>query len=397
MKRRLLHMKLCLAGSLITSGWSLSTSSSGSTTVSSSDPWKLIEIKFKNQNLDTADLLSDYLLELGACSTTIVDHDRDTDNEAPILLAESWGVRKKLWRNSDVSAHFPATSFNAEGITESVRVAFEMSASPRYEVDGVEDKDWVLHVQESWKPCIVGGFLLRFPWHKDKHIKEAIAENASSKHNGNIIDEKRWLKLQGGMAFGTGEHPTTRLCMEWVSDTISPASDERKLFLDYGAGSGVLGLAACAIGGPNVEAVGIEIDADAIQIANINAKENHLPMKSYFPKLDRSRLDDESLSVTLRGRKSSTTECLELPIDLYEPVFDACAANILAAPLCQLAQVIAGHLKKGAALGLSGVLEYQGEDVVAAYQPYFDNCRISKEDEGWLLIEGERNGEPAGS
>ena len=367
----------------------LALSSSGLPVVSS-DPWRLVEIKFKNQNIDTSDLLSDFLLELGACSTSIVDHDKDTEEENPIFLAESWGVTKKLWQNSDVTAHFPASSFDAQSIAESVRVAFELSASPRFEVEGVEDKDWVIHVQESWKPCVVAGFLLRFPWHDDRAVTEAIEDQNLYPS----IPKERHLKLQGGMAFGTGEHPTTRLCLEFITDTVQKMKVDndgkesiKYNFLDYGAGSGVLGIAACKAGGQNFKATGIEIDADAVQIANVNAKENGVPMVSFLPKLDRTRLDDESLSVTLRGRSQAEV----LPDSLEGPVFDACAANILAAPLCMLAPVIASHLKPAAPLGLSGILNHQGDDVLSAYKPFFDRCEVSKEEEGWLLITGIRN------
>ena len=371
----------------------IALSSCFSSSRSTSDPWRLVEIKFKNQNVDTSDLLSDYLLELGACSTSIVDHDRGTDEEEPIFIADKLGVDKKLWRNADVSAHFSAASFDAQGIAESVRLAFEMGASPRFEVEGVEDKDWVLHVQESWKPCVVAGFLLRFPWHDDKVVAEALDEAGQS------IPSNRYLKLQGGMAFGTGEHPTTRLCLEFVAQSVNSVKtkvDREKVekkqslrFLDYGAGSGVLGLAACIVGLPEliIESTGIEIDADAVQIANVNAKENKLPMTTYLPKLDRDRLDDESLSVTLRGRSRAET----LSDDLEGPLFDICAANILAAPLCGLAPVIASHLKPGAALGLSGILSFQEDDILNAYKLYFDDCKVAKDEEGWVLVTGYRN------
>ena len=365
---------------------SLSTTSSSA----SSDPWRLVEIKFTNQNVETSDLLADFLLELGACSTSIVDHDKGTEEEDPIFIAEKLGISKMLWRNADVSAHFPAASFDAQSIAESVRVAFEMGSSPRFEVEGVEDKDWILHVQESWKPCVVASFLLRFPWHDDKVVAEALDEAGLS------IPINRHLKLQGGMAFGTGEHPTTRLCLEFVAQAIenirkhSYGENKQKIrFLDYGAGSGVLGLAACIVGLPDlyVESTGVEIDADAVQIANVNAKENNLPMTSFLPMLDRDRLDDESLSVTLRGRSRADT----LPDELEGPIFDACAANILAAPLCGLAPIIASHLKPGAMLGLSGILTFQGDDILNAYKTYFYDCKVTKEEEGWVLITGYRN------
>jgi len=374
----------------------------------SSDPWRLKSITFKNQNIETAGLLSDFLLELGAASTSIVDHDRDTDMEKPIFgqhdddrglengLHEKWQPFQ-IWHQSNVSAQFPA-SFDVTSIVESVRIAFDLAAAPRYEIEGVEDKDWVLHVQESWKPCVVADHLvLRFPWHTDSAVAEACqcagVESIS-------IPKRRQVLLQGGIAFGTGDHPTTRLCLNWVVETMDSIEKKRneeegddeeskskKLFLDYGAGSGVLGLAACAVASSdNFEAIGVEIDSDAILIADANAEANGLPMRSFLPKIDRSRLDDESLSVALRARSR-----MVLPEEFNAPVFDGCVANILAGPLCQLAPVIASHLKPGAPLGMSGVLQYLGDDVVAAYAPFFDDCHIESEEEGWVLVTGLRN------
>lgn len=371
----------------------------------SSDPWRLKSITFKNQNIETAGLLSDFLFELGAASTSIVDHDRGTELEKPIFdhdddynLENEWR-EPKLWRQSNVSAQFSA-SFDITSVVESVRVAFELAATPRYEVEGVEDKDWVLYVQESWKPCVVADCVLRFPWHTDS----AVAEACQRAGMDGVIPERRQLLLQGGMAFGTGEHPTTRLCLNWFMDNLDCSNEEnsniedgdsvasdgekkKKLFLDYGAGSGVLGLAACAVSNSDsFEAIGVEIDSDAILIADANAEANSLPMRSFLPRIDRSRLDDESLSVALRARSR-----MVLPDEFNGPVFDMCAANILAGPLCQLAPVIASHLKPGAPLGLSGILQYQGDDVVAAYTPFFNDCIVEREEEGWVLVTGVRN------
>jgi ribosomal protein L11 methyltransferase len=119
------------------------------------------------------------------------------------------------------------------------------------------------------------------------------------------------------------------------------------MFLDYGAGSGVLGMAACLLN-DQIQSVGIEIDADAIRIADVNAETNKVNMKSYLPRNLGS--DDESASLIMKAIKRSSVETQ--PEDLDGPIFDACAANILAGPLISLAETISKIIRPGGYLGL---------------------------------------------
>ena len=121
----------------------------------------------------------------------------------------------------------------------------------------VPDLDWVKVVQSSWKPCVIGGFILRFPWHTEEDVKESV-----EKFGAGAVSDFEQLLLEGGIAFGTGEHPTTQLCLEWITQVLKE-DESVEMFLDYGAGSGVLGMAACKLN-DRVEAVGVEIDLDAI-------------------------------------------------------------------------------------------------------------------------------------
>lgn len=155
-------------------------------------------------------------------------------------------------------------------------------------------------------------------------------------------------------------------------------------FLDYGAGSGVLGMAACKLKPDELKAVGVEIDSDAIRIADANSEANGVSMKSYLPR--NLGNDDESASLIMKAMQRSTVDTL--PEELDGPYFDACAANILAGPLISLADTIANMLKPGAKLGLSGILEWQGEDVVEAYSKHFDDVKVEKERRGWVLVTG---------
>jgi ribosomal protein L11 methyltransferase len=181
-------------------------------------------------DLDSAQepqLLCNFLMELGACSTSIVDADRGSPEEEAIFDefdAESMtrtAVTTHVWNHCNVSAHFPAST-DLQWIMEIVHDAFPVL--PKYTVTQVENKDWVLHVQQSWKPIVLPPFCLRFPWHTQEIVSEAL-----QKVN---LDEALEIQLQGGIAFGTGEHPTTQLCLNWISDVCQQANVD--LVLDYG-------------------------------------------------------------------------------------------------------------------------------------------------------------------
>lgn len=443
------------------------------------DSWALREIKFlqlpaastnavDDDNYDpTADTtmdvrgLSEFLMEIGACSVSITDSDKDTPEEDPVfdepgetsctndvndvllteeensyaLVLEDRAVGRNIWKRCDVSAHFPA-SLDVSTIIDSLRYTFNLPSAPRYSVDDVPDMDWIKHVQESWTPIITrdSKFVLRFPWHEDDVVMKACQEmerekmqaamaaqfDTGVKREGAVVnfynedsdqkvEERAYvqIELEGGIAFGTGEHPTTRLCLDWVRDTteeLLKSNTECINFVDYGAGSGVLGMAAAAVvrdynqrrrkkeptsSLSSIQTIGVEIDADAIRIADDNAKKNGVEMKNYLPDID--TLDDEALSVVMRAMQRKRNKGIEtLPEELNGPVYDLCAANILARPLVGLAPVLASLVKAGGKIGLSGVLSMQAESVVEAYTEFFDDVKVADEENGWVLISGTR-------
>jgi ribosomal protein L11 methyltransferase len=336
-------------------------------------------------------LLANFLMELGACSTSITDADYGTDQETPIFdefdrytMARTY-VRGHVWEHCDVTAHFPAST-SLPWIMEVVQDA--CPSLPKYDqVTNVEDRDWVLHVQQSWKPTILPPFVLKFPWHSETAVEEAIqAQRQDGQSESVTFESMVQLELQGGIAFGTGEHPTTQLCLEFVYNVVRP----NMLIMDYGAGSGVLGIAACKLDA-TVKAIGVDIDMDAVQIANSNAEINHVNMKNYLSDLLQTSNDDESTSILLKaynnGRRDTPTE--SFPHEYNGPIFDACVANILAAPLISLAPTLAGLLKPGAPLGLSGIMSSQADMILESiYMDYFDNLHVQKELRGWVLIAG---------
>lgn len=329
-------------------------------------------------------LLCNFLMELGACSTSCTDSDYGTDGEKPIFHEFDFSTMTitsltgYVWDHCDVSAHFPAST-DFQWIMELVEDAFPNL--PKYEVAQVENKDWVLHVQQAWKPIVLSPFVLSFPWHTEDMIQEALAGLDSSA----FVQ----LKLQGGIAFGTGEHPTTQLCLDWIAKVLSSKETTIQRVMDYGAGSGVLGMAACKLD-PSVTAVGVDIDVDAVHIANANVQENNVAMINYLSNLLQTT-DDESRSVLLKAYSRKQGDAVQvLPEEWNGPIYDACVANILASPLVTLAPVLAGLVRPGGKLGLSGIMSSQSDMILEAYTPYFDNVQVERQLGIWILVTGTR-------
>lgn len=340
-------------------------------------------------------LLSEFLLDIGACSTAIIDADRDTpreqaiyqepgddpwENQAAVICGDA-AVGRNVWNRCNVSAHFPS-SMDLKGVAELVQDV--MNIPLEYSVQQVPDRDWVVHVQQSWKPIVVSGMVIRFPWHSNQDVEQALINVKESEMQRDAMAE---LQLEGGIAFGTGEHPTTQLCLSWIQQQLPLHSDKMQL-MDYGAGSGVLGLAACALS-HHVTAVGVDIDADAVRIANANAAANGLAMSSYLPPLKETD-DNESKSLLIKAHQKLLDGSEILPDRLNGPIYDACVANILAAPLVTLAPTIASLVRTRGSLGLSGILEPQADMVMEAYAPYFTDLKVDNVLDGWIIITGTR-------
>jgi ribosomal protein L11 methyltransferase len=208
----------------------------------------------------------------------------------------------------------------------------------------VEDRDWVRVWLQDCPPMRFGERLWVVPHAKLHEVTQPDA----------VI-----LKLDPGLAFGTGTHPTTALCLEWLA-----AQDLRgKRVLDYGCGSGVLAIAALLLGAKR--AVCVDIDAQAIQATRDNAAANGVATQV-----------DAMLSDAFAGE----------PADLV-------VANILANPLVQLAPLLSGATRRGGAIALAGLLDRQADEVRAAYAPWFAFATDAHR-EGWTRLAGHRNGEP---
>jgi ribosomal protein L11 methyltransferase len=389
-------------------------------------------------------ILCDFLMEIGACSASIIDADRGTDMEQPLFgepLVTSSGQEvvavvpdctaptdpweqslqwaAPMWNRCNVSAHFPA-SVDLNLVLDLVAETFDDdddesdgdSSTFRYAglrdalvVEQVPDRDWVVHVQKSWRPIVVANkFVLTFPWHSETDVEKAVAESRASNGGDNDSDSDSLVQLglQGGIAFGTGEHPTTQLCLEWIDRVVTQHATSSKddfTVLDYGTGSGVLGMAACKLAPDVVTSVGIDIDVDAIHIANANAEDNNVAMRSYLPPLVETA-DDVSKSLMLKAhahaagqlrQRGEKADDLLLPTSMETATYNVVVANILAGPLVALAPTLATMLRPGGLIGMSGILAPQDDMILEAYAAAgFENLSVEKELGGWILVTGNK-------
>lgn len=281
---------------------------------------------------ERAEALSDALMEAGALSVSIEDADAGTDAEKP-QFGEPGHLPVGLWDHSRVLALFDAEA-DIVPMLEAAAAAAGFDAVPPYTTEEVAEQNWVQLTQSQFEPIRITERLWIVPsWHA---APDPDAVN---------------LELDPGMAFGTGSHPTTRLCLEWLCDTVGRGST----VLDYGCGSGILGIAAARLGAGSV--TGVDIDEKALEAAADNARRN---------------------GVTIELQHSGR------PLPRR---FDIVVANILTNPLCVLAPALAGYVADGGRIALSGVLESQTDQVIAAYAPYVA-LRVGATHEGWARLEG---------
>jgi ribosomal protein L11 methyltransferase len=282
-----------------------------------------------------AESLSDALLELGALSVSVEDADADTPDEQPLFGEPGLVPDHAAWQHSRVIAllspdHEPAVLLAAAANE------IGLPDAPQFDVREVEEQDWVRLTQSQFEPIPIGERIWVVPsWH-DAPDPDALV-----------------LELDPGLAFGTGSHPTTRLCMEWLEQSVKPGQS----VLDYGCGSGILAILAKKCGADPV--VGIDIDPLAVESARQNS--------------ERNRAD-----VTYG-----------LPDDCPDREFDIVVANILSNPLKLMASMLASKVKPGGRIALSGVLARQTDEVAAVYARYVD-ISVWREHEGWVCLAGTR-------
>lgn len=281
-----------------------------------------------------AEVLSDALMEQGALSVQVEDADAGTERETP-QFGEPGSVNTPLWAQSRVVAMFEPGVNVIERATAAC-LACGLDDLPEIALEEVAEQDWVKLTQSQFDPICINDKLWIVPsWHTPP--------------NASAIN----LELDPGLAFGTGSHPTTRLCLDWLCLHTQPGMG----LLDYGCGSGILGIAGAKLGAEPV--LGVDIDPRALEAARDNAERNKVAL----------------------GLQHSNQELTQ--------VFDLVVANILTNPLCVLAPALCSHVASGGKIALSGVLELQAEQVIAAFAPWVV-LKVGASHEGWVRLEGQR-------
>ncbi len=295
----------------------------------------------------TAEELGDALMELGALSISVEDAQANTADESPLYGEPGMIPTQEAWNESVVQALFDNLLWqqfpqHTEAIlAELVQAGLAVDV---YTETIVEDQNWVELTQSQFEPISITPNLWVVPsWHA---IPEGLPDGAVC------------LAVDPGLAFGTGSHPTTKLCLEWLEQLSNDQILQSKRVLDYGCGSGILAIAAQKLG--SGKTIGIDIDPQAMVAGKQNAQNNQVNVEFYLP--------DHALDL---------------------PKFDVVVANILANPLQVLAPAIASYLAQDSALALSGILERQAQDVITSYAPWID-LKVVDVHDGWVLLAGHR-------
>ncbi|MES2535125.1 MAG: 50S ribosomal protein L11 methyltransferase [Pseudomonadota bacterium] len=305
--------------------------------------------------LHHAEGLSDALMDAGALSVSVEDADFGTDAEQPLFGEPGMEPAQAAWEHSRVVALIAADADPAAIVATALEASGLASTGPEaasYTLRPVADQDWVRLTQSQFDPIHIGKNIWVVPsWHE------------APDPNGLV------LELDPGLAFGTGSHPTTRLCMEW----LEAKAPQGLSVLDYGCGSGILAMVAEKLGATNV--IGVDIDPQAIESARHNCERNHCTIDFYLP---------EQFAGAVHAGAVHTG-------GVHPPAFDIVVANILASPLKLMAPMLAGRVAPGGALVLSGVLARQAEEVAAAYAPFLE-MSVWAEREGWVALSGNLPG-----
>ena len=282
-----------------------------------------------------AESWADALLEAGALSVDVTDAAAGTADEVP-QFGEPDEFKPGVWALNVLSALFDDT-VDAPAIVAAIAAEQDWRAPVVYALTRVEAQDWVRLTQSQFEPIRISSRLWILPsWH--------VAPDPAAIN----------LVIDPGLAFGTGSHPTTRLCLQWLEAHLAGGES----VLDYGCGSGILAIAAMRLGASGV--AGTDLDPQALVAARANAAINHV-MGEFV-----------------------------LPGALPDRAYDIVVANILTNPLRVLAPALAQRTRPGGRIVLSGILVDQAAAVIAAYQPWF-NIDVWHTDEGWTALSGIRH------
>lgn len=274
--------------------------------------------------------VSDALEALDALSVSVEDADAHTDNEQALFGEPDMPPPKAGWNRSRVLSLF-ATEALALEAAELLKAQDFFADCAVVAVENVPEQDWVRLTQSQFAPVeITPEFWIVPTWHEPPAQAVQV------------------IRLDPGLAFGTGTHPTTRMCLKWTAQQKSPLGR----VLDYGCGSGILAIGAARFGAVNIDAV--DIDEAAVQATRANADANHVQLNAGLPEKANGQ---------------------------YQTVL----ANILATPLKVLAPLLCAHVAGGGHLVLAGILARQADELKAAYAPWC-SLEVTDSEDGWILM-----------
>ena len=299
----------------------------------------LVEVTLRI-DAEHAELLADALLDCGALSVAVEDADADTPDELPLFGEPGLEPDRLAWQHSRLRVLVEGDEDAARHAVEAAVAPLKLATPLIESCAPVADADWVRATQAQFPPTRISDRLWIVPtWH-DPPEPTAIA-----------------VRLDPGVAFGTGTHPTTQLCLAWLDEHVVPGAR----VLDYGCGSGILSIAAAKLGAGDT--VGIDVDDQALEAARANAAANHV-------------------SARYTG-----------PDKLHAGSFDIVVANILSNPLKLLAPALLARVAPRGALVLSGVLERQSDEVIATYRAIDPTVplQVWRASEGWVCLAGTRS------
>jgi len=288
--------------------------------------------------------VSDVLMdELDALSVSVEDADAGTDGEHALFGEPGLPAPAAGWNHSTLQALFDTADAAERAAT--LLLAQDWTAGLHVKaVAEVAEQDWVRITQSQFAPVsITPDFWVVPSWHEPPAAARQV------------------IRLDPGLAFGTGTHPTTRMCLRWLAQR--QAGVDLRRVLDYGCGSGILAIGAALMGAQQIDAV--DIDPAAVRTTRDNAAHNGV---------------------------AATALSTGLP-DQAQGLYGVVLANILATPLKLLAPLLAGHVQPGGWLVMAGILERQAGDITVAYAPWL-HVAVADSEEGWILMCGQRAAAP---
>lgn len=279
---------------------------------------------------DQVETLAEALEALDALSVSVEDADAETPAEQALFGEPGMPAPKAGWQRSRLVALFAELS-QAQEAAALLRLQDFFQGCEVVGVRTVADEDWVRLTQSQFAPVdITPTFWIVPSWHEPPPQARQI------------------IRLDPGLAFGTGTHPTTRMCLRWIAQ--HPPLGQR--VLDYGCGSGILAIGAGLFGAREI--VAVDIDPAAVESTRLNAQHNQVPLQAGLP-------------------------------EAATGAFDLVLANILASPLKVLAPLLCSHVRPGGHLVLAGILERQAEELQQAYAPWL-RLQVTDAEDGWILM-----------